>query len=63
MYFTRLKKFSIAEKGGIAVGGRSGICEIFDYNCSVDSSYAKKCKGYKRVKYLRNNKIDMMELE
>ena len=34
-------------------GSRNGLCNVYDYNCKTDSSYAKKCKGYKGKKYNR----------
>ena len=41
---------------------RNGMCNMYDYNCHTDSSYAKKCKGYKGIKYKRD-KIDINNLE
>lgn len=40
-------------------GGRNGMCNIFDYNCKTDSSYAKKCKGYKSKKYTKSKDHQM----
>ena len=40
--FTRIKIYWFQQ------GGRNGICDILDYNCNSDSSYAKQCKKYKR---------------
>jgi hypothetical protein len=34
-------------------GSRNGLCDLFDYNCKTDSSYAKKCKGYSAKPYNR----------
>lgn len=34
-------------------GTRNGLCDKFDYNVHSDSSYAKSCKGYKSIKYIR----------
>ncbi len=36
--------------------GRNGVCSVFDYNCDTDSSYAKKCKGYRAKSYSRDKK-------
>lgn len=33
--------------------GRNGLCDEFDYNCHADSSRAKRCPGYRRIKYDR----------
>ncbi len=41
-YFVRIKKADFQQ------GGRNGICDIFDYNCHSDSSYAKECPKYKK---------------
>lgn len=41
-YFTRIKHPLFQQ------GGRNGICDILDYNCHSDSSYAKTCKKYKK---------------
>jgi len=40
-HFIRIKNPSFQH------GGRNGICDIFDYNCNTDSSYAKQCDKYK----------------
>jgi hypothetical protein len=37
-------------------GGRNGICEIFDYNCQTDSTYAQYCKKYKRFSKIKEIK-------
>ena len=34
-------------------GTRNGLCGKFDYNCHTDSTYAKRCSGYRRKKYIR----------
>ena len=48
VYFTRVKDWG---------SGRNGLCDKFDYNCHTDSTYAKKCKGYKALKYKRKRPI------
>jgi hypothetical protein len=51
-HFVRIKEPNFQQ------GGRNGICNIFDYNCHSDSSYAKKCQKYKKftkIKELKNN--------
>ena len=42
--FIRIKKWG---------KGRNGLCDLFDYNCHSDSSYAKKCDWYRGKKYVR----------
>ena len=42
--FVRIKSFG---------RGRNGLCAKFDYNLCADSSYAKRCNGYKSKKYKR----------
>lgn len=61
--FTRIKIFSKSTKYRRSIGKRGGICDIFDYNCYVDSSYAKRCKEYKAKRYERPNKINITTLE
>jgi len=38
--------------------GRSGICNVYDFNCHVDSSYAKQCVKYAAKKHIRLLHID-----
>lgn len=49
-HFTRIKTFE---------GKRSGICDIFDYTCNVDSTYAVKCKKYKKLKFNKPTTTDI----
>ena len=53
IHFTRIRTKSFQQNG------RNGICDIFDYNCNSDSSYAKKCPKYKRgiKKGVKNDKV------
>lgn len=46
LYFVRIRSFG---------RGRNGICDKYDYNCSTDSSYAKKCESYRPLKYKRDS--------
>lgn len=42
LHFTRMRDSQFLN------GRRNGICDVYDYNCHSDSSYAKKCPKYKR---------------
>lgn len=44
-HFIRIKKWG---------SGRNGLCNVLDYNCRTDSSYARHCKIYEGIKYDRN---------
>ena len=38
--------------------GRNGICDLYDYNCHSDSTYAQFCKKYKKhnkIKEIKQN--------
>ena len=41
--------------------GRSGICDVYDFNCHVDSSYAKKCSMYTAKKYKRERNVQIRD--
>jgi hypothetical protein len=43
-FFVRIKSWG---------GTRNGFCNKLDYNVNSDSSYAKSCRGYKSIKYIR----------
>jgi len=36
--------------------GRNGLCNLHDNNCHSDSSYDKRCKKFKNIKYERIKK-------
>lgn len=40
---------------------RNGLCNVFDYNCHTDSSYAKKCKAYKSIGYVRKQRVQIRD--
>jgi len=42
---------------------RDGLCGKFDYNVSNDGSYARKCKGYRPIKYSRLKLEEIISFE